>query len=155
MSQGEATEESLRRIREALRSHLPEKKTTGRSTTHPGELVDEAEFWLRVNEEIERSDLSGSPFAVFVVKARQANEDASSALVGAVRPALIRACDCFALFSDEPAIGVLLPETEGTGADVVLERFRSLIGTGEQLDIWMAEYPADGGKLTNFMAQAA
>jgi len=155
MSHGEATAQSLQRIREAFRSHLPETTAPQGSSPHPGELVDEAEFWLRVRQEIERSDGSGRPFAVFVITSRPPLDDGSPAsLVAAVKPPILRACDCFALFEDELAVAVLLPETQGDGAGTVIERLKSQVGEPEGVDVWLAEYPRERQKLTDYIAQA-
>jgi hypothetical protein len=121
--------------------------------------VEGDEFRSRLAEEIKRSERYEHPFTVLVL--RPPITSAKEEMVGSpwfdslVRT-LVRGCDVVAVFEDEPAVAVLLPETAVSGAGALLERLTSAIGDANQeWECTVFEYPLNREKIEDFLGRAA
>jgi hypothetical protein len=121
--------------------------------------VEADEFRSRLAEEIKRSARYEHPFTVLLLRPPAAS--AKQAVLGSpwfdslVR-GLVRGCDVVAVFEDEPAVAVLLPETAVSGASALLERLTSAIGDANQeWECTVFEYPLNREKIEDFLGRAA
>ena len=121
--------------------------------------VEGDEFRSRLAEEMKRSERYDHPFTVLIL--RPPNTLGKREMVGSpwfdslVR-SLVRGCDVVAVFEDEPAVAVLLPETTVSGAGALLERLMSAIpDANHEWEYTLLEYPLNREKIENFMDQAA
>ncbi len=122
--------------------------------------VESEEFCSRLAEEIKRSERYEHPFTMLIL--RPPKTLGKREMVGSpwfdslVRSLAVRGCDVVAVFEDDSAVAVLLPETGVSGAGALLERLRSAIpdanpGWGYTL----LEYPLNREGIESFIDQAA
>jgi PleD family two-component response regulator len=121
--------------------------------------VEGDEFRSRLAEEIKRSERYEHPFTVLILRPPRTSgkrEMAGSPWFDSLVRSLVRGCDVVAVFEDEPAVAVLLPETAVSGASALLERLMSIIpDANHEWGYTLLEYPLNREKIENFMDQAA
>lgn len=122
-------------------------------------IVERDEFHSRLAEEIEQSDRYDHPFTVLIL--RLPDTSAKGEMVGSpwfdsLVSSLVRGCDVVAVFQDDPAVAVLLPETAVSGAVALLERLISAIpDANHEWEYALLEYPLNREKIERLMDRAA
>ena len=123
-----------------------------------GRLVDSQTFVQILFHEIARYERYRRSFAVLILQAPDAKNNADRRLVlqsaAAAARDLLRACDLLAQFEDIGVLAMLLPETTLAGARIVLERFASEseeLGTDWKLKL--AVYPDHTDVIDHLLAR--
>lgn len=121
--------------------------------------VEGDEFRSRLAEEIKRSERYDHPFTVLILRPPNTldkREMVGSPWFDSLVRSLVRGCDVVAVFEDEPAVAVLLPETAVSGAGALLERLKPAIAdANHEWDYTLFQYPLNREKIENFMDRAA
>lgn len=122
-------------------------------------VVKSEEFRTRVSDEIERSDRYDHPFSILTIQppeGAKAMSNLSPEWLESTAGGLTRGCDVVTMLKDIPMLIVMLPETDISGAALVLERLRDAIGDSD--DDWeygLFEYPQNEVQLRELMRAAA
>ncbi len=122
-------------------------------------LVEGEVLVRRLSEEINRSGRYGHTFTILILRPPQAagkHELLSSDWFGSLAGGLVRGCDVVAVFENDPAVVMLLPETGVSGAGALLDRIRSVIPDPDhEWQYSLLEFPAHRKKIESFIDQAA
>ena len=122
-------------------------------------IVDGEVFRSRIGEEVSRSKRYEHPFSVLILrppKSPDVRDVLDSPWFDALVRSLVRGCDIVAVFEEELAVAVLLPETGVAGAGALLERLRPAIAdVSQEWQYAVLEYPGNSDEIEEFMQQAA
>lgn len=129
---------------------LEERDAASQAGGLPAGAVEEDAFWVRVGEEMKRSDRHAHPFTILVLR-QQSTEGSlrslGSSLLDVVDPRLVRETDLITFFAREFAIGMLLPETRMPEAVALVERMQEIRRERRSYVAAVMEYPVDTEKI--------